>query len=87
MPLRSRKLHFECDVTLLDVANKDYGGALKRLKAKMEGGIGSIIGLLIAAFKTKPNHQQLKLLERLELSKPKNIKEKIFQKLVTTQLK
>ena len=62
------------------------GGALKRLKAQMGGGLLKVTTLLIKALLNSPDQKQKELLSCLKLDQPQNFKEKIYQKLVTTQL-
>lgn len=74
---------FGTDLTEVEIK---VGGALKRLKAKIEAGLVSILSLLAHALLARPNSDQKKVLERLDLAQPKNLKEKVLQKLVTTEL-
>lgn len=74
---------FGTDLTETEIK---LGGALKRVKARKQSGLIATIKLLSQAFKTIPNAEQLKLLERLDLHQPQGLKEKFYQKLVCTEL-
>jgi acyl-CoA hydrolase len=62
------------------------GGALKRIKAKMDKGGVSKLGTIGSALMSSPNSEQLKLLGLLKHDKPNGPKEKLFQKIITTEL-
>lgn len=74
---------FGTDLTEDEIA---LGGALKRLKAKMEKGLGDKLGTIFSALGMHPNKEQLRLLAMLKLDQPQNIKERLFQKLICTEL-
>lgn len=62
------------------------GGALKRLKAKMEKPLLQKIQFLLTAIFSPVTNDQLKHLVRIDLNNPRNTKEKIYQKLVAKVL-
>jgi len=77
------KFPFGTDLTEEEII---IGGALKRLKSQMESGPVNILKLMLQAILTSPQPSQLELLNCMGLAQTKTIKERLYQKLICTQL-
>lgn len=62
------------------------GRALKGLKSTMTHGIGAILPVLLKSLFLKVRPEDELLLKRMSLDNPKNLQEKIYQKLLLAQL-
>lgn len=62
------------------------GKALKALKSKMNHGLSELLPLAVKSLFLKATPEQEKLLKRMDLLNPKNIREKLFRQLLLSQI-
>jgi acyl-CoA hydrolase len=62
------------------------GKALKGLKAKMTHGVSEMLPLIFKSIMLKPRPEDEQFLKRMELEHPKDFREKLYQKLLLSQL-
>jgi acyl-CoA hydrolase len=74
---------FGTDLTKEEIT---LGRALKGLKAKMNHGLGEIIPLVCKSLFLKATPEQEHLLKRMDLTSPKNFREKSYRQLLLSQL-
>lgn len=77
------KFPFGTDLTDEEI---QIGGALKRVKARMEKGIFSKLLFILKALMLRPTEDKRKLLERINLKNPRGAKEILYQRIVAAEL-